>query len=52
VRFNATVFAALVIGALSIAGAIFLILEMNQPYSGVMRISDAPIRDALSQMAP
>ena len=52
VRFNATVFAALVIGALSVAGAIFLILEMNQPYSGVMRISDAPIRDALSQMAP
>jgi hypothetical protein len=52
VRFNATVFVALVIGALSVAGAIFLILEMNQPYSGVMRISDAPIRDALSQMAP
>jgi hypothetical protein len=52
VRFNATVFVAFVIGALSVAGAIFLILEMNQPYSGVMRISDAPIRDALSQMAP
>jgi hypothetical protein len=52
VRFNATVFAALVIGAMSVAGALFLIIEMNQPYSGLMRISDAPIRDVLSQMAP
>jgi Protein of unknown function (DUF4239) len=52
VRFNATVFVALFIGALSVAGAIFLILEMNQPYSGMMQISDAPIRDVLSQMAP
>jgi Protein of unknown function (DUF4239) len=52
VRVNATVLAALTIGALSVAGAIFLILEMNSPYSGVMRISDAPIRDVLRQMAP
>ncbi len=51
-RVNATVLAALTIGALSVAGAIFLILEMNSPYSGVMRISDAPIRDVLRQMAP
>lgn len=52
VRINATVLAALTIGALSVAGAIFLILEMNSPYSGVIRISDAPIRDVLRQMAP
>ena len=30
--------------------AIFLILEMNRPYSGIMQISDAPIRNALTQM--
>lgn len=49
-RFNITVIAALLVGSLSVAGAVFLILEMNQPYSGVMRISSAPIRHALTQM--
>ena len=46
-RRNATVIAALFVGALTVAGAIFLILEMNRPYSGLMEISSAPIRDAL-----
>ena len=46
-RPNATVIAALFVGALTVAGAIFLILEMNRPYSGLMEISSAPIRDAL-----
>ena len=49
-RFNVTVIAALLLGALSVAGAIFLIIEMNRPYSGVMQISSAPIRNALIQM--
>jgi len=49
-RFNATVFAAFFVGALSVAGAIFLILEMNHPYSGVMRISSAPMRNVLQQI--
>ena len=49
-RFNVTVIAALLVGALSVAGAIFLILEMNRPYNGVMQISSAPIRNALIQM--
>ncbi|MDR3534347.1 MAG: hypothetical protein P4L90_27765, partial [Rhodopila sp.] len=49
-RFNATVTIALFIGAVSVAGAIFLILEMNQPYEGFMRISDAPVRNALAQI--
>ena len=43
-RFNATVIAAVFIGALSVSGAIFLILELNHPYEGVMRISGAPLR--------
>jgi Protein of unknown function (DUF4239) len=51
-RLNATVITALLVGALSVAGALFLILEMNRPYSGLMRISDVPIRDALKQMGP
>ena len=49
-RINATVFVAFFIGALSVAGAIFLILEMNQPYSGMMQISSAPMRNALEQV--
>jgi hypothetical protein len=49
-RFNVTVFAAHFVGALSVAGAIFLILEMNRPYSGIMQISSAPIQRALEQL--
>lgn len=49
-RFNATVTAALLVGALSVAGAIFLILELNQPYRGLMRISDEPLRIAMGQI--
>ena len=42
-RRNATATTALFLGALTVAGAIFLILEMNRPYSGLMEISSAPI---------
>ncbi len=50
-RPNATVLVTLFVGALSVAGAIFLILEMNQPYSGLMKISSAPIRNALAAIS-
>jgi Protein of unknown function (DUF4239) len=46
-RFNPTVLVALVAGALSVAAAMFLILDMDQPYSGVMQISSTPLQDAL-----
>jgi hypothetical protein len=49
-RFNATVTVALFMGALSVAGAIFLILELSEPYRGVMRLSDNPLRNAIVQM--
>jgi len=49
-RFNATVTVALVVGALSVAGAIFLILELSEPYRGLMRISDEPLRNAIGQI--
>ena len=49
---NATVVAALLMGALSVSGAIFLILEMNKPYTGMMQISIEPIRFVLSRMGP
>src|SRR3954453_17556809 len=36
-RFNTTVTVALFVGALSVAGPIFLILELSDPYRGLMR---------------
>jgi hypothetical protein len=48
---NGTIWAVNVIVALSVAGAIFLILEMDQPFGGMIAISDAPMRAALAQMA-
>ena len=44
---NGTIIAVLVMGALSTSEAIFLILEMNTPLSGVIRISLQPMRDAV-----
>jgi len=38
------------VGALSVAGAIFLILELSEPYRGLMRISDEPLRNAMGQI--
>jgi hypothetical protein len=48
---NATVVAAQALAALAVAGAVFLILELDQPFRGVFRISDRPMLNALSQMA-
>jgi hypothetical protein len=47
---NATVVAGLLLGALSVVGAIFLILELARPYDGIMRISHEPLRAALSRL--
>jgi hypothetical protein len=45
---NPVVIGSLVIFALSASGAIFLILELGQPFSGLMQISSAPLRGALA----
>ena len=47
---NATVISSLFISALSVSGAIFLILEMYGPYSGLIQISSAPLRAALAHL--
>jgi hypothetical protein len=47
---NATVFLALFVSACSMAAAIFLVLEMNSPLDGLMKISSAPLRKALEIM--
>jgi hypothetical protein len=47
---NATVMASLFIAALSVSGAILLILEMYTPYGGLIQISSAPLRAALEHL--
>jgi hypothetical protein len=47
---NTTAIASLVVSALSVSGAIFLILEMYTPYAGLIQISSAPLRAALAQL--
>jgi hypothetical protein len=47
---NATSIVTLFVCALSVSGAIFLILEMYSPFQGVMQISSAPLRDALAHL--
>jgi hypothetical protein len=47
---NAVVVATFSVAALSVSGAIFLILEMYSPYSGLVRISSAPLRAALAHL--
>jgi len=45
---NATVFVTLLVSAMSVAGAIFLIIELDRPFSGVIQISSAPLHNALA----
>jgi hypothetical protein len=47
---NFTTVATLAVSALAVSAAIFLIMEMYTPFSGVLRISPAPILEALNQM--
>ena len=47
---NATVAMVGLLCAASAAGAIFVIVEMYQPFDGILRISDAPLRAALGYL--
>jgi hypothetical protein len=46
---NATASFALIASALCVAGAIFLILELDRPFGGLMRISSEPMLNVLRQ---
>jgi len=41
----------LIVFALSVTGAIYLILELSQPFRGLMQIPSAPLRNALMPLA-
>jgi hypothetical protein len=47
---NFTVRTGMFVSALAVAGAIFLILEMYQPHTGFIQVSDAPLRAAVAQL--
>lgn len=49
---NATVLTFLSFLALSASCAIFLILELSAPFTGLMMISSIPLRDALGPLGP
>jgi len=47
---NATLTAALTVFAVSVSGALFLVLELNQPFNGLLELSSAPLRNALGAL--
>jgi hypothetical protein len=49
-RPNTTVIVALFVCALSFSSAIFLILELDRPFAGLIQISSAPMREALGRL--
>ena len=47
---NRTIVTVLFVCVLSAASAIFLILELGQPFDGLMQIPSAPLRNALAPL--
>jgi hypothetical protein len=48
--FNGIVVAVLLICSLSVSAAIYMIVQMDQPFSGLIQISNEPLKIALSQI--
>ena len=49
---NKTVIVTMIIVSLLVSSALFLILELDRPFDGVIQISSAPLRNALSHPGP
>ena len=47
---NGTVIAILFVCALSAAGSLYLIMELDTPYGGLIKVSSAPLRNALTHL--
>jgi len=48
---NALSYTAIGLGAVSIASAMFVILELDTPFSGLFTVSSQPLRDALAHLS-
>ena len=49
-RPNPILIGALIVCAVSVSGALFLVLELSQPFTGLMQISSTPLRNALAPL--
>ena len=49
-RLNVTTLAALALGSFAIGSAIFLILELNEPYSGMFKVPRAAMQQAIEAL--
>ena len=49
-QLNPSLVAILILAALSVAAAIFLILELDGPFDGFIKISSGPLRYALANL--
>lgn len=47
---NGTAITALMMAAVSVCAAIFLILELDRPFGGLVAISSEPMRNALNHL--
>lgn len=47
---NATVIAVIIVCILSVSGALFLILELDKPFEGIMQVSSTAFRNALARI--
>ena len=47
---NATTIVTLLLCALSVSGALFLVLELDHPFDGLIRIPSTPLRNALDPL--
>jgi hypothetical protein len=48
---NGTAYTVIFVCAFSVATAIFLVLELDQPFEGVLQVSDLPVRSALAEIS-
>jgi hypothetical protein len=48
---NGLVIAALGVGALSIAGAVVLITDLDSPFEGILVVSAEPMQEALARIS-
>jgi prepilin signal peptidase PulO-like enzyme (type II secretory pathway) len=46
---NMLSYVTILLGALSIASVVFVILDLDTPFSGIFMVSSQPLRDALAQ---
>jgi hypothetical protein len=49
--YSVTAIVSLALCAFAVSGGFFLIVEMNTPFSGLIRVSSAPIRETFKQLA-